>query len=113
MSNPTEANLLYTGKVMTLGLITSPLIALLKKSSPSTRPTPQQYLTSHILRMALAEAPALAAIVGLLIFAPAMNVKETPELALLLIPYLSLLVTGLRHLPDKHKLNDFISGDIR
>jgi hypothetical protein len=154
MSDPTAANLLYTGKVMTLGLITgptlflgvvmliifsngssstspavdlqlflsiclglwaglllitSPVIALLRKSSS----TPQQYLTAHILRMALAEAPALAAIVGLLIFAPAMKMKETPELALLLIPYLSLLITGFRHLPDMHKLNEFISGGVR
>lgn len=102
---------LSLGLCVLTSLLTKPLIGLVKKNYPSPL-TLQQYISVHIVRMALAEGPALFGLVGLIIFAPKLPLGDTPELALFLIPYANLLFTGLHYLPSEEGLKEFIAEGV-
>ncbi len=64
------------------------------------------YQTLVILRMALSEGPALFGLVGLFLFGPGSPVSEMPRLLIFLLPYFSLITTGLRFMPSESDFND-------
>lgn len=104
---------LTLGACIGLNLITKPLVDQIRKAATEPDKLPTAYQTTHIIRLALAEGPAMFGAVCLFLFAPKLPVMDHPKLALFLIPTLTLLVTAALHFPTQDKLDDFKTGGVR
>ncbi|MDF3129615.1 hypothetical protein P0Y35_10460 [Kiritimatiellaeota bacterium B1221] len=66
------------------------------------------YQSLVMIRMALSEGPALFGLVGLFLFGPGSGAAEMPRLLVFLLPYLSLIFTGLKYMPSERDFKDRI-----
>jgi hypothetical protein len=86
-------------------VVKSQLSRVFEKKLTEENPFPA-YQNLVIIRMALSEGPALFGLVALFLFAPGAEASSYPRLAVFLLPFLSLLVTGLVTRPSEADLKE-------
>lgn len=92
---------LWLGSLM----VKSQLNRFFEKKLTAEDPFPS-YQNLVITRMAITEGPALVGLVALFLIAPGADASMYPRLTIFLLPYLSLIFTGLVNRPSEDDLKE-------